>query len=128
MNENIICTEDDNDFILYKDKIKDRKVRFKIKDIFQEHWNAFIEKHKSLTIREVVFKNVNKILKYKTFSLGYTEYECPNVTNLLSYLTLVNQDSVLLVVINIMKKELYLFILNYSNIFIDMLFGLSQKN
>ena len=77
MNENIICTEDDNDFTLYKDKVKDRKVRFKIKDIFQDHWDNFINKYKNITIRDVVFKNVNKILKCKTFSLGYTEYECP---------------------------------------------------
>ena len=46
MNENIICTEDDNDFILYKDKVKDRKVRFKIKDIFKDHWDNFINKYK----------------------------------------------------------------------------------
>ena len=30
--------------------------------------------------------------------------------------------------ISITKKELYLFILNYSNILIDMLFGLFQEN
>ena len=78
MNENIICTEDDKDFILYRDKVKDRKVKFKIKDIFNDHWNDFVNKYKNITIRDVVFKNVNKILKCKTFSLGYTEYECPN--------------------------------------------------
>ena len=77
MNENIICTEDDKDFILYKDKVKDRKVRFKIKDILIDHWDNFVEKYKNLNIRDVVFKNVNKVLKCKTFSLGYTEYECP---------------------------------------------------
>ena len=77
MNENIIYTEDDKDFILYRDKVKDKKVRFKIKDIFNDHWNNFVNKYKNITIRDVVFKNVNKILKCKTFSLGYTEYECP---------------------------------------------------
>ena len=78
MKENIICTEDDKDFTLYKDKVNDRKVKFKIKDIFKDHWNNFVDKYKNITIRDVVFKNVNKILKCKTFSLGYTEYECPN--------------------------------------------------
>ena len=60
MNENIICTEDDNEFILYKDKFKDRKVRFKIKDIFKDHWDNFINKYKNLTIRDVVFKMLIK--------------------------------------------------------------------
>lgn len=78
MKENIICTEDDKDFALYKDKVNDRKVKFKIKDIFKDHWNNFVNTYKDITIRDVVFKNVNKILKCKTFSLGYTEYECPN--------------------------------------------------
>ena len=45
MNENIICTEDDKDFILYRDKVKDRKVKFKIKDIFNDHWNDFVNKY-----------------------------------------------------------------------------------
>ena len=78
MKENIICTEDDKDFALYKDKVNDRKVKFKIKNIFKDHWNNFVNTYKDITIRDVVFKNVNKILKCKTFSLGYTEYECPN--------------------------------------------------
>ena len=51
-----------------------------------------------------------------------------NVTNLLLYLILANQDFVLPVVINITKKEPYLFILNFLNILIDMLFGLFLKN
>lgn len=37
MKENIICTEDDKDFALYKDKVNNKKVRFKIKDILKEH-------------------------------------------------------------------------------------------
>lgn len=78
MNENIICTEEDKDFIKYKDKIKDKKVKFRIKDIFNDHWDNFVQAHKNITIRDVVFKNVNKVLKCKTWALGYTEYECPN--------------------------------------------------
>lgn len=78
MNENIICTENDELFNNYKDLVSDRKVRFKIKDIFKDHWDNFIIKYKNLNIRDVVFKNVNKILMCKSFALGYTEYECPN--------------------------------------------------
>lgn len=128
MKENIICTEDDKNFVLYKDKVNDRKVRFKIKDILKDHWNDFINKYKSLNIRDVVFKNVNKVLKCKTFSLGYTEYECPNCHKSLVVPNLVSLDFVIRVVINIMKIGLFLFFLNYLIILIDMLFGLFQKN
>ena len=46
IKENIICTEDDIDFALYNDKVNDRKVRFKIKDILKDHWDNFINKYK----------------------------------------------------------------------------------
>ena len=83
MKENIICTEDDKDFALYKDKVNDRKVKFKIKNIFKDYWDNFVNTYKDITIRDGVFKNVNKRLKCKIFSLGYTEYECPNSHKLL---------------------------------------------
>ncbi len=79
MNEHIIFTEDDELFNEYRDLVNDRKVRFKIKDILKDHLNNFITKYKNLNIRDVVTKNVNKVLKCKAFSLGYTEYECSNL-------------------------------------------------
>ena len=42
MNFNIICTEDDKDFLKYKDNIKDRTVKFTIKQIFSDWWNSFL--------------------------------------------------------------------------------------
>ena len=36
MNFNIICTENDKNFIKYKDIIKNRKVNFTIKQIFSD--------------------------------------------------------------------------------------------
>lgn len=33
----IVCTGNDKDFDLYKDKINNRKVLFHIKDIFHDH-------------------------------------------------------------------------------------------
>lgn len=68
MNENIICTEDDEDFVLYKDKVKDKKVKFRIKDILKDHWNNFVNTYKNLNIRDIVFKNISKVLKCKTFA------------------------------------------------------------
>ena len=77
MNFNIICTEDDKDFLKYKDKIKDRTVKFTIKQIFSDWWNSFLNNFSNLNIRNIVHKNVKKILQCKTFDLGYSEYECP---------------------------------------------------
>ena len=70
----IVCTGNDNNFYLYKDRIKDRKVFFHIKDIFNDHWN----KYKSTSTRKrrpVIDKIVNKFLSCKTFFLGYSVYE-----------------------------------------------------
>ena len=78
MEINIICTQDDKDFEKYKNDIQKKKVKFRIKDIFNDHWNNFLNRFPILNIRETVFKNVKKILECKTFSLGYSEYECPN--------------------------------------------------
>ena len=37
----IICTEKDDNYYLYKDAVKERKVKFHIKDIFIEHWDNY---------------------------------------------------------------------------------------
>ena len=69
MKENIICTEDDKDFALYKDKVNDRKVRFKIKDILKDHWDNFINKYKNIiNLRHLIkiqgyFENSSASLK-----------------------------------------------------------------
>ena len=78
MKFNIICTQDDDNYNLYKDKVNNRKVIFHIKDIFLDNWNNFLNSYPNLKIRDVVYKNVKKILQCKTFDLGYSEYECPN--------------------------------------------------
>lgn len=78
MNLKIICNEDDASFIEYKEKVKNRKIIYHIKDIFNDHWNNFLNDNPNYKIRDVVLKNVAKVLKCKTFNLGYSEYECPN--------------------------------------------------
>lgn len=52
--------------------------KFKIKDIFKEYWDSFLEHLPNLKIRDVVHNEVEKILLCKSFKLGYTLYECPN--------------------------------------------------
>ena len=37
----IVCTELDKDFENYKHDVKNRKVRFHIKDIFKDHWDDY---------------------------------------------------------------------------------------
>lgn len=74
----ILCTGNDKDFVKYEERIKDRKVYFTIKQIFSDWWNKFLETYPNFKIRDVVFKNVDKILKCKTWDLGYSLYKCPN--------------------------------------------------
>ena len=84
MNTNIICTQDDKEFDKYKDIVKERKVKFTIKQIFKDWWNSFLNDHPNFKIRDVVFKNVKKVLSCKTFDLGYTQYECPECHKVLT--------------------------------------------
>ena len=81
-----MCTENDEEFINYSDKVKNRKITFTIKQIFKEHQNNFLLNNLSIKIRDVVYSNVNKILKCKTIDLSFFRYskqkisyemECP---------------------------------------------------
>ena len=73
----ILCTENDNDFIKYKDKVKNRKVTFTIKQIFKDWWNKFLNNYPNLNIRNVVFLNVERMLKCQSWDLGYAIFKCP---------------------------------------------------
>ncbi|MHB1128196.1 MAG: IS91 family transposase [Bacillota bacterium] len=46
-----------------------------LKEIFREHWVDFKASHK---VREVVSAEVNKTLKCRDMTEGYTEYRCPD--------------------------------------------------
>ena len=73
----ILCTENDSDFIKYKYKVKNKKVTFTIKEIFQDWWSNFLKAYPNLNIRDVVFSNVEKILKCHSWGLGYAICKCP---------------------------------------------------
>ena len=51
----------------------------KIKSIFEDHWDLFLEIAPSLNIkiRDVVIKEVQKLIFCSTSSLGYSLYQCP---------------------------------------------------
>lgn len=77
----IICTENDRDFIKYEAKVKNRKTIFTIKQIFKDWWNKFLEAYPNISIRDVVFTNVSRMLKCKTWDLGYAIFKCPDCGN-----------------------------------------------
>ncbi len=61
----IICTENDKDFINYAELVKNRKIRFTIKQIFQDHWNNFLSDNPNIKIRDVVFLTLIECLNVK---------------------------------------------------------------
>ncbi|MDD2391630.1 MAG: transposase [Bacilli bacterium] len=78
----IICTEDDDNFKLYKESVQHRKVVFTIKQIFADNWKNFIDAHPNITIRDIVFASVEKVLTCKTLAAGYSVYICECMTKL----------------------------------------------
>ncbi len=57
------------------------KIKFFIKDVFINYWDAFVEQFPEFEIRDVVFKEVDKICKCRTTKLGYTMFECSHCNN-----------------------------------------------
>lgn len=74
----ILCTENDKIFEIYKNKVKDRKVHFTIKQIFKDWWNKFLDSYPNFNIRDVVFTNVERMLKCRTWDSGFAIFSCPN--------------------------------------------------
>lgn len=60
-----------------------KKDYFQLKDIFSCYWNDFLEfsHSKNLIIRDVVIRDVNRMIKCKSPSLGFSLYKCPNCGN-----------------------------------------------
>ena len=77
----IVCTGNDKEFELYKDKVNNRKVFFHIKDIFHDHWEDYKIRFKDRKRRRIIDKTINKFLICKTFLLGYSVYKCPTCDN-----------------------------------------------
>ena len=61
----------------------DDKSKFKIKDIFKDHWNSFLEDNPELNIRPVVYDEVEKMMNCGDLSNGYAVYTCDNCNNYL---------------------------------------------
>lgn len=81
---------------------------FTIKQIFQDNWNDFLNNNSDIYIRPIVFDEVNKIFNCGNPDFGYALYVCDHWVNFLKFLLGVNPDFVILVVLNMLKIELYL--------------------
>jgi len=57
--------------------LSNKKSGFKIKDILIDNWDNFINDNPNINIRDVVFKEVDRVISCKTSALGYSFYECP---------------------------------------------------
>ena len=50
--------------------------KFKIKDIFNDHWYSFLEDNPNLNIRPVVYEEVEKMMSCGSLSNSYAVYTC----------------------------------------------------
>lgn len=57
-----------------------KKLYWNLKDIFNDYWFDFLEfaNNKKLIIRDVVYRDVNRMIDCKTAALGYSCFKCPN--------------------------------------------------
>ncbi len=53
----------------------------KLKQIFKDHWETFLEKYKHKKIRESIIENVEKMLKCGTKEMGHTVFVCDKCQN-----------------------------------------------
>lgn len=60
-----------------------KKRVFTIKENFKDWWNKFIEIYSKLSIKDVIFFNIERMLKYKTQNIKYAIYICPNCNNIM---------------------------------------------
>ncbi len=77
----IVCTGNDKEFESYKDKVKNRKVFFHIKDIFNDHWDAYKIRFAHRNRRPIIDKVIDKFLLCKSFALGFSIYKCKSCNN-----------------------------------------------
>src|SRR5574344_1472526 len=60
-----------------------KKYYWSLKGIFSDYWDSFLifAKKRNLTIRAVVIRDVDRMIKCKTPALGFSLYKCPNCGN-----------------------------------------------
>ena len=63
----IVCTDKDEKFNIYKNKVKSRKVLFHIKDIFNDWWDDYKFKFKDRNRRPIIDKIVENFYYVNLF-------------------------------------------------------------
>jgi hypothetical protein len=58
--------------------LNDKKVGFKIKDMLIDNWDNFVNDNPNINIRDVVFREVDRVISCRTSALGYSFFECPD--------------------------------------------------
>lgn len=60
-----------------------KRFYWSLKDIFSDYWDDFLDfaKSKNLTIRDVVIRDVDRMINCKSPSLGFSLYKCPTCNN-----------------------------------------------
>ena len=124
----IVCTEKDNDFEIYKEQVKNKKVLFHIKDIFKDHWDNYKIKFANRKRRPIIDKVINNFIIIPMVFKNILYMNVLIVIKKKLFHILVKLVFVLPMVINIMKIERFLFTLNFLILNIAMLFLLSLKN
>ena len=124
----IVCTQNDELFNSYKDKAAFRKVIFHIKDIFKDHWNNPLNEYPNFYIRETVFYNIKRLIKYKTPALFFDVFKCKKCDKEKISFHTCKSRMCFFVVTNTIMNVLLLFFLNYLNLDTATLFGLFLKN
>ena len=113
--------------LYYIKKVENRKILLHIKNFFNDHWDNYKFKFADKKRRPIIDKVITKFLLCKSFKLDYSLYQCHTCNEKRLFLILVRLVFVLHVLTNTMKLDLYLFILNFLNPNIVMLFLLFLK-
>ena len=108
---------------------------FTIKQIFLDNWNDFLNDNSDISIRPIIFEEINKIMTVVTLITVMLYMFVTIVVNFSKFLLGVNLDFVILVVSNILKIELYpclknLFVANIdiSSLLCPINYGISFEN
>ena len=104
--------------------IKDRNIKFRLKDIFSDHWDNFVNAYSNIDIRPIVHKEVKKMISCHTSELGYSVYKYPNCDEIkISYHTCKSRFCPPMET-NMLENVLKLFFKNAITVNIDILYSL----
>ena len=102
MDLNIIATFR-NEEDLHNSFPNDR--HYDVKEIYEYHWNNFVNDNPNLYIKDTVFYNIERTLKCRTPKLSRAVFECPNCEYKTYRLFTCKSKTPLLAMLNTQMKE-----------------------